>query len=104
MAMTWMPAAATARTNSNPGSLIAGVPASLTSATDLPSRSSAIISARTRAFVVIMQRQLRRVDPKCLSRIPGVARVLRRDQVAVFQSRARAGLKSPKLPIGVATT
>ncbi len=88
IATTSTPAAAAARTSSKPGSLMAGVPASLTNAMLSPWRSRARKSRYSLLLVVIMQGKLRRLDAEVLEKHPGVARVLRRDQCAGPQGLA----------------
>src|SRR5512139_287952 len=103
-ACTAMPASMAARTRRYPGSDTSGVPASLTSTTRAPCRSLATSSSRRAASLCSCSEISGRCTPSCFSR-PAVCRVSSAaiKSAAASASRAR-GDRSPRLPMGVATT
>ena len=82
-----------------------GVPASLTSATLLPSRSAAQQLRGGRALVVRVQRDAcARSMPWCASRVREVRVSSQATRSAARRTSIERGLASARLPIGVATT
>ena len=98
-----MPAATARRTIVKPGSEMPGVPASVTTATDLSSSSKAMIRSPARSSLCSWKAICGLWMSKCFRRKP----VLRVSSLAITStlrnvSSARSVI-SPKLPIGVAT-
>ena len=99
--------ATAAATSSAPGSLSSGVPASVTSATSSPRSSRATICRRPLAFVVFVQR-LERAAARAMPQASSSVRVCRVSSASSRSASRRhavaRGLRSCRLPIGVATT
>ena len=79
-----------------------GVPASVTTATDLSSSSKAMIRSPP-PLVVLVEGDLRLVDVEMLQEEAGLARVLAGDHIDAAQRFDARSVISPRLPIGVAT-
>ncbi len=104
MGTTSYPAAATSPTSLKPGSETSGVPASLTSATALPSASAARIFGRCVAPLWSWYGISRVAMPKWRNSTD-VTRVSSHATMSAAASVASARMVvSPRLPIGVATT
>ena len=105
IATTGMPRCRAAATRSKPGSLIerrARVGHQRDRFTGGQARDQLVALLR---LVVLVQRRQRRSMPQRLQQLPRVPRIFCGDQIARSASTSRArGLRSPRLPIGVATT
>jgi hypothetical protein len=93
-----------ARTSRYPGSDTSGVPASLTSTTRAPCRNLATRSSRLEPSLCSCSEISGRCTPSCFNR-PAVWRVSSAAITSAAASASRArGERSPRLPMGVATT
>jgi hypothetical protein len=98
-----MPRSIAARTSVKPGSLMPGVPPSVTTATSLPCSSSRSSFSPATASLWSWNGIWWVSMPKCFSRTPVLRVSSAATRSTLFRtSIARAGM-SPRLPIGVAT-
>ena len=103
MVTTAWPAARASRTSLKPGSEISGVPASETSAIASVAHPRDEAGADAIGVVIVIGGH-RPLDADMVEQLGGDAAILDRDQIGAARGpRRRAGERSPRLPIGVAT-